>query len=427
MSRKKIIMNIVMSIVLVSSVVTAVPERAFAAVSRLGGEDRYETSVEVSKGGWQDADHVVLVSGESYADALCAAPLAKKYSAPILLTDGKTLNEKVKSRISELGVSYVTIVGGNGAVSDSIQDDLKSMNIEVDRVWGADRYETSVAVAKKLENFSRVVIASGQGYADALSIAPVAASQGIPILLTSRNYIPKNVKSYIDSNKKDITSTYVIGGSGVIIDDSVASLPSKIRIGGSDRYETNVDVMKYFKDKINFNDIYVVRGNGSKGDEFADALSASALAAKTSSPVILTYNVLPKCTEDFIIGNVSDNKNVIAVGGQEAVSDYLLSYVQFISKIYEFRLIPGELESIADSVENKNEKNVLLNLSSVIQKAVDSSDFGSDFSDDMDNAEQLLKNLSDSEQVDLYNRISSDKELMQQLQDLDSSYVKSGL
>lgn len=427
MNRKKIILNIVLSAVIVSSSAAAVPERAFAEASRLGGADRYETSVEVSRGGWPEAEHVILASGETYADALCAAPLAKKYDAPILLTGSKVLNEKVKARISELGAKYVTIVGGNGAVSDSIQEELESMNITVDRVWGADRYETSVAVAKKLGSFNSIVVASGQGYADALSIAPVAADQGMPILLTSKDSVPGNVKNYIDDNKAGITNTYVVGGSGIITDDSVASLPADTRIGGSDRYETNVDVMDHFKDSISFSDIYVVRGNGPKGDEFADALSASALAAKTSSPVVLTYNVLPKCTEDFIMENVKGNKNVIAVGGQAAVPDDLLNYIQFVSKVEEFRSIPGKLESIADSTENEDEKNVLSNLASIIQKAVNSGDFGTDFTDDMDNAEQLLENLSDSEQVDLYNRISADKELMQQLQDLNSSYGQSGL
>ncbi|MCH3965991.1 MAG: cell wall-binding repeat-containing protein [Clostridium sp.] len=422
MNRKKMILNIVLGAAIVSSSVAAVPQKAFAAISRFGGADRYETSVEVSKGGWKNgADHVILAGGEGYADALCAAPLAKKYDAPIFLTDGKVLNEKVKARISELGASHVTIIGGSGSVSDSIQEELESMNIEVDRIWGSNRYETSVAVAKKLENSGSVVLTSGLGYADALSIAPLAASQGMPILLTARDSVPENVKNYIDDIKDGITNTYVVGGNGIITDASVASLPKETRIGGSDRYETNVDVMDYFKGRIDFSDIYVVKGNGPNGDEFADALSASSLAAKTSSPVVLTDNILPKCTEDFIKEDVDDNKNVIAIGGQGAVPDDLLSYVQFVSKIDEFRSIPGELKSIADSVENEDEKNVLLHLSSIIEKAVNSGDFGTDFETDMADAEELLGNLTDSEQVDLYNRISADKELMQKLQDLNSS------
>lgn len=329
MNRKKIISSIVLSLALVSSTAAVLPQTAFAADSRLGGSDRYGTSAAVSQNGWPASDYVILASGETYADALCAAPLAKKQDAPILLTGSKTLNSTVKAEIKRLKATHVIEIGGKGAISDSIENELKSgMSLNVTRIGGADRYETSVAVAKEIGSFDKVVLASGQGYADALSIAPVAASQGYPILLTSKNYVPESVSEYINSKKAFITKSYIVGGNGVITDSSVSGVPMPVRIGGSDRYATNVSVMTYFKSSMNFDKLYVVRGAGPKGNEFADALSASALAAKTSSPVILTYNTLSKTVEDFIKSNMDSTAGIVPVGGTASVPDSLVSSLQ---------------------------------------------------------------------------------------------------
>ncbi|MCH3965053.1 MAG: cell wall-binding repeat-containing protein [Clostridium sp.] len=342
MNRKKIVSNIILSFVVALSSAIALPQTSSAAASRLGGKDRYETSAAVSKSGWTTSDYVILASGENYADALCAAPLAKKHDAPILLTGSKTLNSTVKTEINRLKATHVIEIGGKGAISDSIENELKSsMSLNVTRIGGADRYETSAAVAKELGSFDKVVLAFGQGYADALSIAPVAASQGYPILLTSRNAVPKAVSEYITSKKASITKSYIVGGNGVITDSSISSLPAPVRIGGSDRYATNVNVMTYFKSSIKFDKLYVVRGAGPKGNEFADALSASSLAAKTSSPVILTYNTLSKTVEDFIKSNVGSTASIVPVGGSASVPDSLIS----------------SLQKVVDEAEDEDEEN----------------------------------------------------------------------
>ncbi|MGL4731378.1 MAG: cell wall-binding repeat-containing protein, partial [Clostridium sp.] len=66
---------------------------------RIYGKSRIETSIEVSKRGWKDgSDSVVIAAAYDFADALSAAPLAKKNNGPIIL-NGKdnlpqnTLNE----------------------------------------------------------------------------------------------------------------------------------------------------------------------------------------------------------------------------------------------------------------------------------------------------------------------------------------------
>lgn len=78
-------------------------KQAFKQV-RLGGSNRYETSVKISQNGWTNADSAVLVSGEAFADALSAAPFSKQINAPILLTSNDSLDKNTAAELSRLKV-----------------------------------------------------------------------------------------------------------------------------------------------------------------------------------------------------------------------------------------------------------------------------------------------------------------------------------
>ena len=216
----------------------------------------------------------------------CAGPLAAKYNAPILLTSTQELNQDTLAELKRLGTSHVIIVGGTGVVSGKIESKLKSEGIQVvERIWGIDRYETSVKIAERVGVSSTVALATAWDFPDALSISSIASSKKMPILLTDKGTLPQVVKTYIDS--REVTKTYLIGGTGVISDIIKGLVPNPVRLGGIDRYETNVEVMKAFAGEYNFNNLYLTVAYGLKGDEFADALTGSVLAAKTSSPVLL--------------------------------------------------------------------------------------------------------------------------------------------
>ncbi len=56
------------SFVFMSTKVAAAPDQ-----KRFGGIDRYATSISICENNWDKSDYAVLVSGEGFADALCAA------------------------------------------------------------------------------------------------------------------------------------------------------------------------------------------------------------------------------------------------------------------------------------------------------------------------------------------------------------------
>ncbi|ARC84797.1 cell wall-binding repeat-containing protein [Clostridium argentinense] len=249
---------------------------------RIFGSNRYLTSYEASKKGWQNSDYAVIASGVDYPDALCAGPLAKKYNAPILLSEQKSLTEGLKNELQRLKVKQVFIVGGEGALSKNTENQIKALGINIKRIGGANRYETSVLIAKEVGNSGKMVFATGLDYPDALSIAPIAANLSMPIVLVGKNNIDRVVKEYVDS--QNIQQSYVVGAEGVISKQVASNLPAVKRLGGNNRYDTNKAIINEFKSTINFSNVYVATGM-----DYPDALSGSALAAKGGHPIILTH------------------------------------------------------------------------------------------------------------------------------------------
>lgn len=304
----------------------AVQDVAAAAPSniRFGGVNRYETSVNISQNSFEKSEYVVLVSGENFPDAISAAPLAKKYNAPILITEGNNLNGNVNEEIKRLGTKNIFIVGGLDVVSKTIEEQLTALNIQVVRISGQDRYETSAKVAESIGTGNGVVLASGENFPDALSIASIAAAKQMPILLTQSKILPDSVKEYINSNS--ISKSYVVGGIDVINDKVVKDLPNMKRLSGIDRYETNLNVINEFLGDFNFNNLYLAYGG-----DFPDALCGSAAAAKDFAPIVLVSKSYTRA-QSLIRSKIDSISSLKILGGTFAISDALVQSILYPSK-----------------------------------------------------------------------------------------------
>ncbi|TWH59716.1 putative cell wall-binding protein [Desulfitobacterium sp. LBE] len=288
--------------------------------SRLGGANRYETSVQISKEGWPNGSpYAVLATGNNYPDALSAAPLAQKYTAPILLTD-KTLPQVTLNEIVRLNPSQIFICGGTGAISKTIENQLNSMGITTMRLEGKDRYETSVSIAKELGATSgELILVNGYEWSDALSISPIAAKNGTPILLTDKDVFPDSVKTFVGSN--NFYKTYILGGTDLISNQVKNQLPGSERIEGSNKYERNINILKKFESNLDLSKICV-----ATGADFPDALSGSALAAKLSSAIVLVdNNNLKSVTTQYSTKSLKQTDDVYVFGLQGVVSDNVIS------------------------------------------------------------------------------------------------------
>ncbi|MGP1618142.1 cell wall-binding repeat-containing protein [Peptostreptococcus stomatis] len=93
---------------------------------RIAGANRYETSEKIAEE-FGKSDVVVLASGTNFADALAAAPLAKKMNAPIVLVKKDSLSENAKKLVKEAKKVYV--VGGENTISNKLVDEIKGKKV----------------------------------------------------------------------------------------------------------------------------------------------------------------------------------------------------------------------------------------------------------------------------------------------------------
>ncbi|MGG3467857.1 cell wall-binding repeat-containing protein [Neobacillus pocheonensis] len=286
---------------------------AHAEENRIAGKDRFEVAVNISKQNWPQGASTVFISNYlAFADALSATPLAYQSNAPILLSHPGSLTELTKQELIRLKPQQVVLVGGPGSLSNQIVEDLKGLNIPtISRIDGRDRYEVSANVAAKMANSSTIVVANGMVFADALSIAPYAAANGFPILLTDKNQLPSSIVQYL--NAENINQSIIVGGEGSVSDSIKVNLKNPIRIGGADRYEVSANIAKtYFPAPA--------KGYLATGLTFADALTGSVAAAKQKAPMLLTRaDQIPENIQSFLI--TKHLTDVIILGGTGSVKD----------------------------------------------------------------------------------------------------------
>ncbi|RDW22204.1 hypothetical protein CWR48_00415 [Oceanobacillus arenosus] len=283
------------------------------SVQRISGHSRYDTAVAISQDGWKTANSVVVARGDDYADALAGVTLAKKYNSPLLLTQSNQFTDVTKKEIQRLKATNIYILGGELAVSKSVENEMRKLVPKVKRIGGGSRIDTAVAIAKEVNSGVRkAVIVDGYDFPDALSVASYASQQGMPILLTQNNKLPEQTKQALKDLK--ITNTLAIGGNLAISDNVFKQLPNPVRISGQDRYETAVKIAEYFNLK---NKHYYI----TTGLEFPDALSSAALAAKEGKGLLLVGKIIPKPVDTFITKNKISDFTI--VGGTTVIPTIL--------------------------------------------------------------------------------------------------------
>jgi len=283
--------------------------------NRLAGDDRLATAIQIAETGFPTgADTVVLARADDFPDALAGVPLAYKLHAPILLTYPESLDPRVLGEIRKLAPKTILILGGSGAISDSIATELQSL-AEVKRLAGTNRYATAQAIAQALGTSGAAYIANGDNFPDALSIAPIAAEQGVPILLTQAGSLVPETDQAL--RQLLVAQTWTIGGVGVVSPSVQAILPNPERLAGSDRYGTAAAVLAKFSTKAD--QVYV-----ATGEQFPDALAGGVLAATQNTVIILIPPTGVTSSEKVVIRTWPPRK-AYALGGPGVVPEAALA------------------------------------------------------------------------------------------------------
>lgn len=188
-----------------------------------------------------------------------------------------------------------------------------SADSTVERIGGANRYETCANISRKsFKNSDVAILASGQKVQDALTSGGIAAKLNAPLLLTEKDSLPNVVMDEL--KRLNVKKVIFVGGEATIsksLENQLANDFKVERISGKDRYQTSIKLAEELNKASKLENI-IVNGNT------ADALTAGAIAAKLNRSIILTNGKnLPEGSKSIVDSNSSKN---IIIGGSSSMN-----------------------------------------------------------------------------------------------------------
>nr|WP_263324623.1 Ig-like domain-containing protein [Neobacillus sp. Marseille-Q6967] len=176
-------------------------------LKRIGGSDRYETSLLIAK----ELDKLVDVGtafvayGRGEPDALSIAAQAGLQKQPIILTDKMVVPAQTLNWLKTEGLNTAYFIGGTTVIDSGIITEFNKItiqNVSANRISGADRHETNAKVISKFypqsELLTILLAKSGtESLVDALTAGPLAAKMKSPVLLVSQWGIQSSQKAVL--------------------------------------------------------------------------------------------------------------------------------------------------------------------------------------------------------------------------------------
>lgn len=206
-------------------------------VTRVAGTTRYGTAAAIARavatrtggiGAVNSRPTVIVASGENFADALAAGPVANHATLPVLLTRPQDLPAETAEVLTQVGAEAVIIVGGTAAVSDAVAADLAQRGVAVSRLAGTTRQSTAVAIADFAVDElgfagEHVEIARGDLFPDALSGGPHGGQQEGPILLTAGDALGSDATGWLARRCSTVSSIDALGGTAAVSDAALTA------------------------------------------------------------------------------------------------------------------------------------------------------------------------------------------------------------
>ena len=209
---------------------------------RIAGDTRYETAALLATyAGASRTGEVVLALGEhadpsrAWPDALAAGALAATPDAvPTILTRPDALPTESVWALDTLGASSVIILGGEGSIAPSVEQELQSRGYATRRIAGGSRYDTSIqlaqeAVTRFASTAQPAVFASGENFPDALAAGALAAGLGAPLLLVPSQALAPQSEQFVRDHQALLAGGVVVGGPKAAHDYVVAQLDAAVR------------------------------------------------------------------------------------------------------------------------------------------------------------------------------------------------------
>ncbi len=292
-------------------------------VSRVYGQDAIGTAIAVSQASFPTAGSakaVVLARSDFFADALAGGPLAAQVGGPLLITPGASISASLDPRVqAEIQRvlptgSTVFILGGDLALSPSIDAGLQGLGYKTQRIAGVNEYATAVDIAEALGDPSTVFETTGLSFYDALSAVPAAIGAHGAILLTDGTTQAPETAAYLAAHPSD--TRYAIGGPLA----AAGADPSATAVYGSDLYGTSAAVARsFFPAPSTF--------GAATSATFSDALAGGPVLGEDHGPMLLVppSGPLPSSISGYLSSVAGTITSGTLFGGPLAVGNDVLS------------------------------------------------------------------------------------------------------
>ena len=187
------------------------------SLTRIGGIDRYETSLQIAKRISEkvDINKVYLAGGYGEVDALSIASQAGIDKQPIILSGKDSLSENVYNWLKSQGIQEAYFVGGKTVLSDEVIKQVNKItlnNVLNNRISGDDRQETNAKIIGKFypqNKYNTLLVTKSNPLVDALTAGPLAAKLNSPIVILG-DTISETQKTVL--GVKNTQSIHKIGG-----------------------------------------------------------------------------------------------------------------------------------------------------------------------------------------------------------------------
>ena len=225
--------------VIIVSTNGAVGSKVKAALAKynptmISGKNCFETASKVAtalqKNVGKAPDTIFFATDSAFADALSASPVAAIKNAPIIYLKNKgSIDSATAAYLKSVKgkVKNAYVIGGDGVISDAMMKNVATalglkVGSTVQRVAGANRYETCVAVNKKFKSVvssDGICVAKGLDFPDALAGGVYAAKTRQALFLADGKKLQDVQINYLKS--KNAGKLTVFGGTGAVPDDLV--------------------------------------------------------------------------------------------------------------------------------------------------------------------------------------------------------------
>lgn len=307
------------------------------AWQRKAGDDAMGTMSSIVEEGWkgQTGSTVVIATNAGYWDALTASGLAGLSDGPVLMTDPSSLSDETRSLLARLAPSKVYLAGGPAAVSESVAAEVRAVTGTTPvRLYGETATGTACAIFREGMSAygsawgSTAIIATNDGYWDALAAAPLSYHGHLPIMLTEgRSDISDETVSTLKEN--GIDRVLIAGGQAAVSPAveaklSAAGIAIEKRFAGETAVGTSLLVAEYAIAQGMTADRMGVATTGG----YWDALTGAALCGRNGSVLALVNDDEAAQVSTFVGNHAGSMRTGYVFGGSAAVSDAVLALLK---------------------------------------------------------------------------------------------------